>query len=63
MQDFQERVVKEKDDVDTRLAALVNFFGTPTYGALRRFEQVALSRQLVAMTEYSSVLEERISAF
>lgn len=63
MQDYQERVVVEKADLDERVAKLRRFFTTPAYAGLDSAEQDRLSRQFGYMCSYSAVLEELIAAF
>ena len=63
MQEFQERVVKEKAELDEKLAKLRLFFTSEIFYTLSDEEQERLNRQENAMTEYSEVLGERINAF
>lgn len=63
MQEFQERVVRERDELDTKRKALTIFLGTAFYKSLPVAEQERLTRQLLLMSQYSSVLTERIEAF
>lgn len=63
MQPHQKRVIDEKKDLDTKIEALSTFIGTPTYHTLSHEDQFLLRRQLVAMSEYSAILRERIDLF
>jgi hypothetical protein len=63
MQPHQERVIAEKDDLDAKRDRLRAFFGTDLYREIDKAEQSRLNRQLEAMTLYSNILEERITAF
>ena len=63
MQPHQKRVIDEKHELDTKIEALSAFIGTPTYHSITHQDQYLLRRQLVAMTEYSSILKERIDLF
>lgn len=63
MQPHQQRVITEKDELDAKRDRLRAFFGTDLYRELDPAEQSRLNRQLEAMTLYSNVLEERITAF
>ena len=63
MQDFQQRVVEEKRELDEKLQKLEPFTITETYKALPKDEQARLVRQCYAMKDYSDVLGERIAAF
>lgn len=63
MQPFQQRVVDEKSELDIKVAKLKTFMEHETFGNLSTDEQVRMHRQVAAMTEYSTVLGERIAAF
>ena len=63
MKPYQERVVVEKAELDTKRDNLIAFIGGAQYRALDRAEQVRLCRQLDAMKLYSGILLERIAAF
>lgn len=59
----QQRVVDEKKELDTKLAALKGFFNTAIFTGLDQVNQDLLSSQEVAMEEYSQILAERIQLF
>jgi hypothetical protein len=63
MQPHQKRVIDEKKELDDKIEALTNFIGTPTYHSITHQDQFLLRRQLVAMSEYSAILRERIDLF
>ena len=63
MQPHQKRVIDEKRELDAKIELLTNFIGTPTYHTLTHENQFLLRRQLVAMSEYSAILRERIDLF
>lgn len=63
MQPHQERVVKEKEELDEKREKLTGFIGGKIYRELNAAEQSRLNRQLEAMTLYSNILGERISNF
>lgn len=63
MQDFQQRVVTEKTELDEKLGKLQVFLNTPRFMGLPADEQSRMVRQASAMSEYSVVLGERIAAF
>lgn len=63
LEDYQQRVVDEKTQLDERLTSLRNFFSTETFKGLHTDERRRLARQWWVMTEYSSILGERIAAF
>lgn len=64
MQDYQQRVVNEKGELDEKLGKLELFIEhSETYQELDPAEQSRLKRQRNIMINYSSVLAERIGAF
>jgi len=63
MQPWQERVISEKTELDEKHTKLLAFLETEEFSKLDADEQDRLRRQSAAMTEYSVVLGERISAF
>ena len=63
MQPYQQRVVDEKIELSDKLAKLLQFFQTTTFGALPEAEQSRLRNQARFMDGYAAVLEERIAAF
>lgn len=63
MEDFQQRVVAEKDELDTKIAALKKFFDSDTFKTVPIEEQKRLQAQAKAMDEYSNILHQRIAAF
>ncbi len=63
MQEFQQRVIDEKTELDEKLTKLRRFFVTPIFAGLPQAEQDLLTRQQVVMTSYSNILEARIALF
>jgi hypothetical protein len=63
MQPHQERVVTEKQELDTKLEKLSAFIETETFQGLPSDEKDRLQRQHMHMDHYSTVLGERIAAF
>lgn len=64
MQPHQERVVREKKELDVKLDKLKTFIETnPIFKTLPQTEQLLLNRQFDAMAEYSHILGQRIAAF
>jgi hypothetical protein len=62
----QQRVVKEKDELDEKLGKLHTFcFGNDTkvFGSLSPEERDRLESQYTAMKTYSDILGKRIAAF
>lgn len=61
---FQGRVLKEKEELDEKIAKLSTFVNDKEkYASLSGAEQRRLFRQFDAMRSYSEVLGERIAAF
>lgn len=60
---YQERVVKERDELSERTVKLQAFIGGPSWEGVNAEERNRLERQLRAMTAYLAVLDERIAAF
>lgn len=64
MQAYQHRVVDEKRELDERLGRLFTFMQKdPAFYELPNAEQDRLTRQSMAMAQYSMILGERIAAF
>ena len=63
MPPYQQRVVDERNDLDTKISALRTFIGSAMFPTVPLAERLRLGRQLVAMNAYSEVLNERILAF
>lgn len=63
MQPFQQRVVTEKTELDTKIQGLDDFIKKPIFSDVEHSEQRRMLRQLVAMQDYSRILGERIEAF
>lgn len=60
---YQERVIKEKSELDDKLSRLRPFIGSPKFVELPDAEQQRLIKQAKLMELYSEVLAERIAAF
>lgn len=58
---YQDRVVKEKAELDKRIAALTTFMTNATRDEVE--DWYLLERQLRVMNEYSNLLGERMSLF
>ena len=63
MQEYQQRVVEEKAQLDERLQKLRAFFRTDTAKKLPKQEKELLAQQNLLMTFYSQVLGIRIANF
>lgn len=63
MEDFQQRVVEEREELETKMAKLSDFMHGDTYTELSATDQGLLMVQLVAMQNYSDALFRRIELF
>ena len=64
MQEYQQRVVDEKNELDTKAKALSDFIGnSPMFETLDTDEQERMKLQNDIMWQYSEVLGLRIEAF
>jgi len=64
MQEHQQRVVKEKQELDSKAKALSDFIGTSqTFVNIDKDEQERLKIQNDIMWQYSEILGQRIAAF
>jgi len=63
MNDFQERVISEKHELDIKLGKLYAFFKTKTFDELPRIDQELLQSQSRHMQFYSDILGKRILRF
>jgi hypothetical protein len=63
MEDYQERVIAEKEELHKKVCGLIDFMHCDTYAQLPATEQGLLMVQLAAMQNYESALERRIELF
>lgn len=63
MQDFQQRVIEEKEELDARLEKLCLFSNGNTFATLPIAEQERMNTQRHLMCALSAVLGSRIAAF
>lgn len=63
MQDYQQRVINEKIELDTRREKLGEFKNTNQFIMLPWQDQELMNTQAHLMTAYSAVLGERIASF
>jgi hypothetical protein len=63
MEDFQKRVVAEKEELDSKIEKLSTFIHGPIYAKLPEDERMRMMRQFCHMKDYSNVLGERIAVF
>lgn len=60
---YQQRVVDEREELDTRLGNLMVFIKTPGFHALDGADRALLKEQAEVMAEYSRILTKRIGRF
>lgn len=61
---YQERVVQEREDLNNKIVKLKTFMEDSTlFSKVPTEERQRMGRQLVAMTQYRVVLDERIAAW
>ena len=63
MEDFQTRVVLERDELQENCRALFKFINNQHFKTLTEAEQKRLNRQQAAMELYFDILNERIDNF
>ena len=64
MEDYQQRVIDEKSEIDKKAVALSNFIGeNPAFDKINPEEQDRLKEQNDIMWQYSEILGKRIAAF
>ena len=63
MKPYQQRVVDEKAELDSKLDKLNAFFPTDLFAQLKPNEQERLYLQASVMQKYSNILGERIEDF
>ena len=63
MQEFQQRVIDEKNELSERTDRLDAFISSKTFDTLPPDEQLRLRRQLSVMCAYREILRQRIEAF
>lgn len=63
LQPHQQRVVDEKEALDTKIAALSTFSQGVVFSSLDKEERDRLTLQHQVMQVYSAILGQRISAF
>jgi hypothetical protein len=63
MEQWQKRVVKEKNDLDDKLERLIIFIASKKFSSIPNEEQKRLRRQEIFMELYSDVLADGIVNF
>jgi hypothetical protein len=64
MEDYQERVIAEKKDLEDKIVRLVAYMEDgETFNSLSDIDQSSLTVQLYTMRMYNFILEQRIYRF
>jgi len=63
MEKWQDRVVKERDELDKKIKALQEFIAGDTFEDVESAEQLRLKKQCVIMVDYRNILTMRIKNF
>ena len=63
MENWQQRIIDEKEELDTKLTKLEKFIYNEegTFNSLPSIDQNLLGRQAEIMAEYSAILRKRIA--
>ena len=60
---YQQRVIQERNELDSKLGSLLTFIGTPVFHSLDGADRALLKQQADVMAEYSRILSIRIARF
>ncbi len=63
MEDYQQRVIDEKKELDEKLGKLRVFIRSAKFPTLPFIERDLLRKQMFVMEEYSEILGKRIMLF
>lgn len=63
MTDFQERVITEHSELQTRIMSLTAFLQTELFAELTEEVRGLLEHQSIVMNQYLNILAERIALF
>ncbi len=63
MQDFQQRVIDEKSELDNKIDKLATFVDSDKFETLSAKDRSLLYQQLNIMINYSAILGARIAGF
>ena len=63
MELYQERVIKEKEELDEKVSKLQAFVGSERFNSVESDEANRMRNQLSVMIDYSTILGDRISNF
>lgn len=59
--DYLNRLIDEHNALEIKISALHEFIGSVVFGPLSDIEKFLLKRQFEVMTQYASILADRIS--
>ena len=60
---YQQRVIQERNELDSKLGNLLTFIGTPVFHSLDGADRALLKQQADVMAECSRILSIRIARF
>ena len=63
MEEYQKRVIDERDELKRKVDKLYAFLGSSIYQGLNSADRRRLDRQHDVMSEYEEILSERIAEF
>ena len=63
MEEYQQRVLDEKKELDSKIDKLGEFIGSDEFTPVPTAEQVRMKQQRTIMKQYSDVLAARIQNF
>lgn len=63
MLDYQKRMLDEKEALDMKISSLGTFTKSDMFDSITIKERRLMLNQLAMMSQYSSILTERITAF
>lgn len=63
MQDYQLRVLKEKNELDERIEKLTKFIADDYFNSLSPRDQELLNQQQTIMLEYQNILGQRLESW
>jgi hypothetical protein len=63
LEEWQERLIKEKAELDERLEGVTKYISGDGFKSLPEDQQTLITRQKKAMTAYSKTLADRIAKF
>lgn len=61
--EFQQRVIQEKEELDSKISKLESFIKGDTFKTLNVTDSTLLELQYLSMIQYSQILTKRIGLF